>query len=167
MPFIGKNTETFKKWWLDVEKDVITIGRSFLGSLDAAYDIAQEVAIAAYRDFDCFNNFKVFHKWVKVRTRWLALDELRYRKHEVLFSEFKHIENVEQADAEPSNFPEDNHRRALIEAIKKLPNRQKQVVIKKLNGSTNTEIAEELGIEPSTVRSLFRHAQVHLSQENE
>lgn len=160
--------EQFVKWWTSAEPEILAIGGSYLGSRIAAEDIAQDVAYAAFSRFSLFDDFHAFRKWTKTRTMWLALDTLRIRKREIpasdLAIDLRQIAHTWHT-ADSPGFTGDE-RRFLFESIAKLAPKQQEVVLRKLQGHSTKDIAKKLGIERSTVRSLFRHAKHKLSQES-
>ncbi len=69
--------ERFTQWWSDVEARVISLGERYLKSGDQARDVAQDVALAAYLNFEIFRDGGHFTAWCLKRARWLGLDRLR------------------------------------------------------------------------------------------
>jgi RNA polymerase sigma factor (sigma-70 family) len=150
----SKNVPTrseFIAWWARTEPDLLRIARS-LGLRDAAQDVVQDVAVLALMRYQRFSDVAEFGKWARARTRWFSLDQLTKSKSEVDLDAILATAGV-MAMQEPNATAAE-----LRKLIEKLPARQRETVERSLRGQSPSEIGNDLGIDPSTVRSLLRFA---------
>ena len=148
---------SFDEWWSHIEPIVIRDVVRILGSPEEAHDIAQDIATAAYINFDIFKDATHFYSWVKKRSRWLSLNQIRKHSRSTRLAETS--ERTEGGSQEYLVM-----RNELQAFIEKLPDNQKFVITKTLEGYDTREIARLLKIKPATVRSLRRHARYNLTK---
>lgn len=146
--------ERFARWWSEVEPRVISLGERYLRSTDHARDVAQDVALAAYLNFELFRDSGHFAAWCLKRARWLALDRLRAagRLSELLTTEA----SVDTSQETQTWLAE------VMDVVETLPTAQREALKLSVEGYDAAEIASRLGVTASTVRSLRRHARLNL-----
>jgi DNA-directed RNA polymerase specialized sigma24 family protein len=103
----------------------------------------------AIQRFKEFRSYDAFARWVYIRARWLALDELSRRR---VFVE--HPDSVDSVPASPVDPRIEEIRRIILY----LPTQQQRVALDRLQGYTSEEISARMSIAPSTVRSIWRNA---------
>ena len=107
-------------------------------------DIAQEVFVKVYEkwnEFDSLGNAKAF---LYIAARNLCLDFIKHKKAEANYlSEYMHGEEA---------------------AIDKLPAQSKQIIMLSMEGLSNAEVGEKLGISVNTVKTLKKNAYAVLRQ---
>ena len=127
-------------------------------------DIAQEVFVKVYEkwnEFDSLGNGKAF---LYIAARNLCLDFIKHKKAEANYlSEYMH---GEEAD-DPVFLKEVTRQetfRILHTAIDKLPAQSKQIIMLSMEGLSNAEVGEKLGISVNTVKTLKKNAYAVLRQ---
>ena len=127
-------------------------------------DIAQEVFVKVYEkwnEFDSLGNAKAF---LYIAARNLCLDFIKHKKAEANYlSEYMH---GEEAD-DPVFLKEVTRQetfRILHTAIDKLPAQSKQIIMLSMEGLSNAEVGEKLGISVNTVKTLKKNAYAVLRQ---
>jgi RNA polymerase sigma-70 factor (ECF subfamily) len=135
-----------------------------LGSEDETRDISQETFLRAYRALGTFKKEARFSSWLYQITLNLCRDRLRRRKLRNHVS----LDALDEAAgasfptaAGPSAFDLLERRdlsRSVAAAVEALPEEQREVIVlKEYQGLTFLEIAEALGLPPSTVKTrLYR-----------
>ena len=154
--------ERFERLWNINEKSVVQLARSYVGQEADALDIAQAVALAAYKHIrkEFKNGPKYsndqFRSWLLKRVRWLSLDSFESvaRRKEV------HEEHAQLTVAQREYSTEI---KMLLSLIERLPKQQRKVMNRLVKGESVKEIAKTMGIDESTVRSHRRNAKVLLS----
>jgi RNA polymerase sigma factor (sigma-70 family) len=152
-----RGDELFTQWWSVVEPRLISLGERYLASAEAARDLAQDVAIAAYRGFDSFRDQNHFNAWVLNRAKWFALDQIRSSRRASRFL----WEGVSPPDREAPLYLT-AWLGEVAEALDELPQAQKDALKLAVEGYSSHEIALRLGVTEATVRSLRRHARIRL-----
>jgi RNA polymerase sigma factor (sigma-70 family) len=153
-----KGDELFTQWWSVVEPRLMSLGERYLASAEAARDLAQDVAIAAYRDFDSFKDQNHFTAWVLNRAKWFALDRIRSSRRSSFLGEGVPTPGRVASQDLTAWLGE------VTEALNELPQAQKDALKLTVEGYSSHEIALRLGVTDATVRSLRRHARVRLLQ---
>jgi len=122
-----------------------------------AEENASEAMTLAYKSWGDLTNPSA---WVRKVAYRLAVHEARRER--------QHVHRlVEKGWAAPGSdgtelFEELENRSAILRLLKQLPDRQRTVLAWHLEGFTNKEIATELGMPESTVRSHLRHAMARI-----
>ena len=118
-------------------------------------DIAQEVFVKVYEkwnEFDSLGNAKAF---LYIAARNLCLDFIKHKKAEANYlSEYMHGEEADDQETF----------RILHTAIDKLPAQSKQIIMLSMEGLSNAEVGEKLGISVNTVKTLKKNAYAVLRQ---
>lgn len=156
------SVEDFREWWMHLYPRLLGRASRLSGPSEAS-DIVQDVAVLALRKLQREERFpfpdqEAFDKWAYSCLRYRALDRLRAAARGKQLNESKTME--------PFQEPPQHHwvtlRHGLSQALRSLPERQQAVMRALVAGQTTTEIANDLGIEEATVRSLRRYARRHL-----
>lgn len=159
--------ERFIEWWTLVEPKVLSLGRRILLSNDAAQDLAQDVAMNALLRFEAFQSQEHLAGWAVTRARWLAIDRLRLQRRLWPSSGDEGVASQAAIDRTSPSAAEGYESLESLEdiflAIKRLPERQRIAILRKIEGYDTGDIANELGVTEATVRSLLRHARIRLS----
>lgn len=128
-----------------------------LSSPEEAEDLTEEVFLRCLRHLSSFNPAKAsFKSWAFRIAHNLLVDHLRKKGREVV------SEGREKAGEAPSVEEEaeaEERRKAVREALRELPRRQRQVVtMKYFAGMSNAEVAEALGRSEGAVNALQHRA---------
>ena len=147
---------------------VFTTAARLVGDDRQAEDIAQEVFLKAYENFDHLRTSAAAGGWLKTVSRNLSLNHIfRYRKRWRLFSELRREDNEEDEQPEIEFALPDqviagvdaSVRHGLIEdALQGLPERQRlPLVLYHFEELSYEEIAERLGVSLAKVKTdIFR-----------
>ena len=148
--------------------------RRFLGNSPAADDVYQEVWLKVIRYADRFEGRSRFTTWLFQITRNVCMDHRRAslrRKEGISLERDAGVgEGValreQVADRGPSTderVVESEERRAVEQAIARLPDEQREVLLlREKTELTFEQIAEISGLSPNTVKSRMRYALVNL-----
>ncbi|HEY7898139.1 MAG TPA: sigma-70 family RNA polymerase sigma factor [Gemmatimonadaceae bacterium] len=139
-------------------KRAYAVARAIVTVHEDAEDAVQEAFVRAYQALDRFNLDQAFGPWLNRIVANAALDLARRRKvrttdelHESLAGTFR----------DPGEA--DELRRRLAEALAKLPDRMRSVlVLHDIEGFAHSEIGKTLGIPEGTARSDLHHARQRL-----
>jgi RNA polymerase sigma-70 factor (ECF subfamily) len=129
----------------------------------AAEDVTQEVLLRVMRSVGDYRPTGRFDSWLFTIASHLALDEARRRKVESLMSEMEGEGGVDgrlsQTPAPPERVEEEERRRAILEAVERLPLEQKQVfLLREEGGLSFREIAEIVGCPLNTALGRMHYA---------
>jgi RNA polymerase sigma-70 factor (ECF subfamily) len=133
-----------------------------LGNEEEARDVCQEAFLKAYRALDSFKSEARFSSWLYQIALNLSRDRLRRRRSRPVVS----LDEMEEAGAAFATHRPSAHdlveagdlARAVAAAVAALPEEQREVIVlKEYQELTFAEIAEVLGLPPSTVKTrLYR-----------
>ena len=135
----------------------------FMGSEEDARDLCQETFLRAFRALGAFKREARFSSWLYQIALNLCRDRMRRRRGRTLLS----LEELEEGGEVPPIVPGPTAieqleaadlSRAVADAVAALPEEQREVIVlKEYEGLTFMEIAEVLGLPPSTVKTrLYR-----------
>lgn len=149
-------------------KRVLFYVRGKIENAEDAEDLVSEVFLY------CYNHYQEYDPEKSAITTWLYLIvnsrvKNYYRDH-MVFADYESVAQTMQdqsIDLDEGVYLEQLHK-ALMNAIKKLPQRQQQIVyMRYFRNYTSDEIAIRLGISPGNVRVLLSRALDKLSKEND
>ncbi len=140
-----------------------------------AEDIAQEVFIKAYENFDALRTSETAGGWLRTVARNLSLNHAtRYRRRWRFFSEMGSSNDEDDSDFEaslpgedsPSSDVSDVQRRKLIEeALQSLPEKQRlPLVLFHFEEMSYEEIAQHLGVSLAKVKVDIHRARAALAR---
>ena len=105
--------------------------------------------------------------WARVTAYRIAVDLVRARRSEHDKSRRSGIQPHPVGVANDDLWMLKEQQRAVVTRIRALPPKQRTVIALHLDGFTNTEIAEIIGVDAQTVGSNLRHAKAHLKADLE
>ena len=146
---------------------VFTTAARLIGDDRQAEDIAQEVFLKAYENFDQLRTSSSAGGWLKTVSRNLSLNHIfRYRRRWRMFSEMRREDSEEDEPQVEFAVPDDviagvdaDVRHGLVEdALQHLPERQRlPLVLYHFEELSYEEIAERLGVSLAKVKTdIFR-----------
>jgi RNA polymerase sigma-70 factor (ECF subfamily) len=146
---------------------VFTTAARLIGDDRQAEDIAQEVFLKAYENFDQLRTSSSAGGWLKTVSRNLSLNHIfRYRRRWRMFSEMRREDSQEDEPEVEFAVPDDviagvdaGVRHGLVEdALQHLPERQRlPLVLYHFEELSYEEIAERLGVSLAKVKTdIFR-----------
>jgi RNA polymerase sigma-70 factor (ECF subfamily) len=146
---------------------VFTTAARLIGDDRQAEDIAQEVFLKAYENFDQLRTSSSAGGWLKTVSRNLSLNHIfRYRRRWRMFSEMRREDSEEDEPEVEFAVPDDviagvdaGVRHGLVEdALQQLPQRQRlPLVLYHFEELSYEEIAERLGVSLAKVKTdIFR-----------
>src|SRR5262249_52333859 len=148
------------------QASVLAVTRHYLGDLEEARDIAQDVFVRLYENLDSFSGGDSFKAWLLRMARNASIDRLRRIKAR------PPVADVPACDAQiagPGD-PEESAGRAAREnlmrrALARLGEQHREVVLlKEIHGLTLEEVAGVLGIPVGTVKSRSNRGRLELAQ---
>lgn len=138
------------------------IGRVLKRSDDVS-DMAQEVFMRLYERWEEFKTTDNAKAFLYVSARNLCMDQLKRQKAAENYLDYSR----QQDEAEESFLGEvirEETYRILYAAIDKLPWQTRQIVLMCMDGDSNNEVAEKLGISVNTVKTLKKNGYATLRQ---
>lgn len=131
------------------------------GNEHQAQDVVQEGFIKAFSRMQQFNHQATFGAWLKRIMINTALDSLK--KYSPEFTDLEIVQNhSDENDGDHASFPSP---KVVNEEILKLPEGCRIVfTLYQLEGYEQSEIAKELGISVSTVKTQYRRARLLLKE---
>lgn len=140
-----------------------------LGSNADVDDVVQEAFITAWRKLPDLADLSAVKAWLMRIVNHKAIDRIRARHDDEPISDWSDQAPEAPDELDPYRRAEAGSRREmLIAVLDRLPEAQRQCwVMKEAGGLSYEEIAEELGVPPSTVRGLLVRARRRLMSEME
>ena len=158
-----RNADTFTKLYSEVAKDLYRLALYFLKNKEDAEDIVGEAVLDAYRQIESLREESLFKNWIiKILTNKCKMKLKEY----ALYKEKPSENIVELSDemAKRENQRDEFNRIELKELLMKLENEERFIIcLSVFEGYKGDEIAELLGLKPSTVRSKKQRALAKLA----
>ncbi len=144
---------------------VFSTAARLAGNDAQAEDIAQEVFIKAYENFEHLRLSATAGGWLKTVATNLSLNYLtRYRKRWRLFSESESVPDVAVPDGALDSLSEEEQRTALEEALRRLPAHQRvPLVLYHYEDLSYEHIATKLDISLAKVKTDIRRGRAALA----
>jgi len=145
--------KAFERVARDYANMVIAIGYRLLGSQEDARDCAQDAFVKAWENVDRYNPRWSVATWLRRIVTNLALDRLRKRKILTGFPEG--LERTAESQAEGPDALVERKERAdqVWGLLDTLPDKYRLVlVMREIEGMEVSEISDETGVKPATVR---------------
>lgn len=151
----------FKLFYLKHFKAVVAFCQAYVKDGEVAMDMAQESFFRLLQNWRSEFTTENAQSFIYITAKNLCMDHLRHRK---FLGEMP--ENVAEELVTEQNLLEEIIRQEAIEAVRQavasLSGRSRQIIRLSLEGKTNPEIAEELGISVNTVKFAKKEAYVKL-----
>jgi len=124
-------------------------------------DLAQEMSVAVWKALPAFRGDGPLKAFVARTAQFAALDHVRKRSNRVDGDAID--DSFESHDPRPDEHAgQSQRRRHLLQAVRDLPVGQRECVLLVLEGFSNREIAEILGMPGNTVDQRLSRARQHL-----
>lgn len=127
-------------------------------------DIAQEVFVKVYEKWNEFHSPENAKAFLYTVARNLCLDFIKHKKAEHNYLS----EYAQQSAADDPVFLKEMTRqetfRILHKAINQLPFQSRQIILLSMEGLSNAEVGEKLGVSVNTVKTLKKNAYTTLRQ---
>lgn len=166
--------DSFEKLISNHQKRVYNIALKVLGNKEDAYEMVQEAFIKVFRSIKSFKEQSTFSTWIYRITINVCLDYIRKQKKNTIISydnSIKIDENevyfqVKDDSQRPDVLYERREmQREINEAIKKLPQDQRIVIVlKDIHGFSYSEIASIVQCPEGTVKSRLNRGRVALKE---
>jgi len=153
--------------WLEQAYPILERTVRRVGGTVEVDDILQEILLHLLEQKSRFTSFEMFIAYARQLARWRSIDSLRRHARETAIGGLEELEryssgaggqNAEQA-LEASDY--------IASRLATLPPREREVMVRTLQGETPDEIAHTLALAPATVRSFQRRARYHLAIKDE
>ena len=158
--------ETSFHWlYREYYKSLVAYGIRFVDNTQCAEDIVEELFVHIYDTRLTFASFHALRNYLYSSVYHRCIDIMRHGKTVDLFVQeaTSHGEAMIEDD-ETSSFREEFYRR-LFKSIDSMPSRQRVVFVAAMEGKSNKEIAEELGISIDTVKTQKKRGMKTLREE--
>ena len=159
------------------QKKVIKTAYYFIGNLEDAEDLSQEIFLEIIKSIDSFRGNSSFSTWIYRIIVNRSINVIRKNNRRKIFSNLEHFFKVtnnvpeEYAGKEPSDycdpFDEKETRKFLTNAINELSENQRiSFVLNKYEELSYKEIADIMNLSISSVESLIHRAKINLQKES-
>lgn len=161
------DSDAFEPLVLENQQRVYSVALRITGNEADAWDAAQEAFLRAYRGLRDFRGESRFSTWLYKLAGSAAIDLIRRRKDAQFLSLHDEAENVPDVPDErfsPETELEKKEVRENVQrALAALPADYRRILtLRELGGLSYEELAEELGLEPGTVKSRLSRARQKL-----
>ncbi len=168
---LGGEREAFEPLVLENQQRVYNIALRMLGSEADAYDASQEAFFRAYSAMDSFRGESRFSSWLSRLTTNVCIDMLRSRRWGRVVSlniadgegEESELEIPDERFSPETELEKKELRENVRAALSLLPEDYRRILtLRELGGLSYEELAEELSLEPGTVKSRLNRARKRL-----
>ncbi|MBM3242648.1 sigma-70 family RNA polymerase sigma factor [Candidatus Poribacteria bacterium] len=158
--FIKGDSTAFDELDKKYRKKITQLLYRMMKNYEDAEDIYQEAIFKATQHIDMFDSSRNFYNWLYAIATNHCINQLRKRRRRLDKKYCEEILKATWGEKEPLKILENQELREYINReIETLPERQRRVVqLRLLDGLSYEEIAEILGVNVNSVRSLLRHA---------
>lgn len=150
-----KDHKAFKAFFTDNFPSLVLFTRKYVGDGDVAADIAQECFIRLWYSEVVFLSLEKIKGFLYTTARNLALNQI---KHQDVVAAYAQREGQEADLFFRDNLIEEETYRLVHQAIDQLSPQTKHIILLTLQGLSNQEIADKLGISVNSVRKLKYNA---------
>ncbi|HUX08595.1 MAG TPA: RNA polymerase sigma factor [Acidobacteriota bacterium] len=149
-------------------KRVFNIAYQFVGRIDEAEDLTQEIFFKLYHSLEKFNIDANFQYWIVRVSKNYCIDFYRKKRkeRESLVDNVEQLANVKSGMSSPFLILEEKEKiRAIRESIDSLPSILRScIVLRNLYGHSYQDIAHILNIPEGTVKSRINRGRLELSK---
>ena len=148
------------------QSSVIAVTRHYLGDLEEAKDVAQDVFVRLYENLDTFSGGDSFKPWLLRMARNASIDRIRRIKARPPAHDVPVDDAVLTSHGDPEEAAGRAARESLLRrAMARLGEQHREVVLlKEVQGLTLEEVAELLALPIGTVKSRSSRARIELAQ---
>ncbi|MFM9825211.1 RNA polymerase sigma factor [Flavobacterium sp.] len=166
------NQETFNQIYKNYNLLVYNVALNYVQNVEDAEEITQDVFIKVYNSFDNFNNKSSIKTWIYRIAINQSLDFIKKKTSQKHFFIFGKKSQNEQEYLNSANFEHPGvlverkeDAKILFETINSLNANQKNaIILSKLEGRSNSEIAEIMQLSISSVESLIFRGKATLQE---
>ncbi len=166
------NQSLFEKLYHEFQKLVYNVALNYLQNTEDAEEVTQDVFVKVYNSLGNFNQKSSYKTWIYRITINQCLDFLKQKNSQKRFFIFGKKSQNEQEYLNTSTFEhpgilmeQQEDAKILFEIINTLTENQRTAfLLSKLDGVSNTEIAEIMQLSISSVESLIFRAKNNLKE---
>ena len=166
------NQSRFEKLYHEFQKLVYNVALNYLQNTEDAEEVTQDVFVKVYNSLGNFNQKSSYKTWIYRITINQCLDFLKQKNSQKRFFIFGKKSQNEQEYLNKSTFEhpgilmeQQEDAKILFEIINTLTENQRTAfLLSKLDGVSNTEIAEIMQLSISSVESLIFRAKNNLKE---
>ena len=166
------NQSLFEKLYHEFQKLVYNVALNYLQNTEDAEEVTQDVFVKVYNSLGNFNQKSSYKTWIYRITINQCLDFLKQKNSQKRFFIFGKKSQNEQEYLNKSTFEhpgilmeQQEDAKILFEIINTLTENQRTAfLLSKLDGVSNTEIAEIMQLSISSVESLIFRAKNNLKE---
>ncbi len=155
------NIFRFRNFFLCNFNAVVRFANAYICSDSDSQDIAQDTFLRLYEHWDSLPSQEEARSYMYTVARNLCVSWIRHRRVEMDFAQ-EDREASDKAEAEEQMFLHEvtyqETMRLLRRAIDRLPRRSRQIILLELDGKSNAETANLMGVSVNTVKTLKKSA---------
>ncbi len=141
--------------WLYDEyyKSLVAYAMHLTGNQDLGEDIVQEVFVHIYDTRQQFTSFPSLRSYLYNSVRNRCVDDKRHRGVVEVYNKTMASQGEASTEDDEANSYREEFYRRLFRLIDAMPLRQRTVFVEAMNGKSNKEIADALGVSIDTVKT--------------
>lgn len=152
-----EGNENFNSFFKAFFNPICLFIERIMGEKEEVTDLAQDVFLKVFERWDEFESEENAKAFLYISARNLCFDHLKRRKAEKNYMS----RYIQENELTVSTFFKDVIRqetfRILHSAIDQLPNQTRQVILLSMEGNSNQEVGELLGVSINTVKTLKKN----------
>ena len=158
--------QNFKCFFVEHYAGMVRFAQQFLFDKEEAEDFVQEVFVCLYERWQEVKDINQARSFMYVSIRNLCISHLRHQMIKDKFSlqSLQEYEMIAEEEMEDEIIYQETLRKLQV-AISHLPIQSKKIIQLSLEGKSNIDISEELGISINTVKTLKKSAYKKLRDE--
>ena len=147
----GKSPKVFHDLFQDYYKTLVHYSMQYVKVLEDAEDIVQDLFVRLWENDAKYESLNSLQTYLYTSARNASLDFLKHKEVEKRYAD--HAMRQDEADEDPDmKVLEEELYRTLWQHVEELPQRRKEIFKLYLEGKTEREIGELLGVSAETVK---------------
>lgn len=149
-----KDSYLFKKFFEENFRAIVMFADKYVDNMELSTDVAQESFIQLWHSDIEFASQEKLKGFLYTTARNISLNHI---KHARVISKWQEQQNKEEVEMADYIIEQETYKLVHL-AINSLATQSKEIILLSLQGLTNQEIADKLGVSINTVRTLKQNA---------
>ena len=144
----NKDKNTFREIYDEMYIPLVLFSNKYVNDLDYSSDVVQDVFMKLWEKPDCVNENISLRSFLYTAVKNKSIDHLRSKNiSSMIYEDCICTESINEYNELEAEVHAKVH-----QSIYELPERSKEIIVMSMNGLTNKQIEEELGISVNTVK---------------